>query len=982
MSGDVAVQVLGGLRCLVGGNEVSIGGERRRQVLARLALAAPEFVTPEALVDAVWGRGAGAKAKSTLHVHLSTLRAALREAGASTVVVTGEQGYRLAVPADAVDVHRFERLVGEGVRAVVAGRYLPGRADLADAIDLWAEPFPELVADEEATAERHRLGLVLERAQDHLVDAELGLGRASDVVDELERRVEVAPWRERSVEQLVRAHAALGRRDAAALAYDRACARMRAEFDLEPSERLRAAAGHLIASDASGGTAAGPQQAIVDDIVERLRPAGASVVVVAATAAARAALVADVCLRVQHDLRRTLVVRTSASDRSPFEPVDRAVWPLLDVEGRPEHPGAANEALVQRVGPGGVVVLADLHLAGDSMLAFADQLIGRAGELGIAVVAFAAEPVTAIAFGSTIPVDDMAPARPSGELAARLEPVLTAAALAGPEFPVELMIRLPSLGGHRVLADLDEARRRRLIEDGADGHFRIADAAIELLDVSTPRPALHLEIAAAAAATWSISGPRRRTLVAWHLGAALPDGDLTPAADAVVVAVDDLLASDLYRDALVLLRALEPYCAELEASDRALAGVLIDRLARCHVRGGRLDDGERWARELIAFGRRHDDTERFAEGVRLLGERTSPQRHGAELMALQREAITRIGEPPTDASVQLLTDLAGAHYERDLAEARRLADEAVATADRVGRRDTVARAMTGKLQSLLRPTDADGRLALAIDAQAVARRADRPELQVLALTYEIYTLFELGRIGAVGPPLRYAEELVRDMQFGRVRWWVEAWSALHDIATGRPERGESRAHAALERWSDPDSGDAYECYVSQLVTMRLLSGDGAAVAPILVGLAEAAPDRVGYRGVAALALAQSGDLAAANAHLDAVAGRGIDALRDDATFTTSAALLAESAWVCGRADVAELLHPRLEPLADRHAVLNMWGGGGMYWGSLRHSLGLLDALRGDTARAAEQLAAAATSARQDGTTPFAERAESALATLR
>src|SRR3954470_7098687 len=85
-----------------------------RALLARLALAAGRVVSVDTLTEALWGDDLPVDTGNALQSRVSKLRRALLSAGVrGDIVVTRAPGYRLAVPADAVDAHRFEHLVGQ-----------------------------------------------------------------------------------------------------------------------------------------------------------------------------------------------------------------------------------------------------------------------------------------------------------------------------------------------------------------------------------------------------------------------------------------------------------------------------------------------------------------------------------------------------------------------------------------------------------------------------------------------------------------------------------------------------------------------------------------------------------------------------------------------------------------------------------------------------------------------------------------------------
>lgn len=89
---QVRIEVLGPVRAAVDGADARLGGRRERAVLAVLAAARGHAVTPERLVDEVWGEEAQPSAPASLQVAVSRLRTALRPAG----IVLGPGGYALS----------------------------------------------------------------------------------------------------------------------------------------------------------------------------------------------------------------------------------------------------------------------------------------------------------------------------------------------------------------------------------------------------------------------------------------------------------------------------------------------------------------------------------------------------------------------------------------------------------------------------------------------------------------------------------------------------------------------------------------------------------------------------------------------------------------------------------------------------------------------------------------------------------------------
>ncbi len=219
------------------GEPVEVAGARLRTLLGRLALAAGRAVPSEALIEDIWGAGAPSGAANTLHALVHRLRRALPSAG---LVESLAVGYRLAVPADGVDAHRFEVLAARGGRELAAGD--PGRAaaTLGDALALWrGTPFADLPAAPFAGPAVVRLEELRAAAREDRFDAALQLGRHAEVLPDLEVACADDPLRERLAALRMRARYAAGRQSDALAGYEEIRARLADELGVDPSAELR-----------------------------------------------------------------------------------------------------------------------------------------------------------------------------------------------------------------------------------------------------------------------------------------------------------------------------------------------------------------------------------------------------------------------------------------------------------------------------------------------------------------------------------------------------------------------------------------------------------------------------------------------------------------------------------------------------------------------------------------------------------------------
>ena len=238
----VEIRLLGPLEVRNGEKVAPLPRRQQRALLAALALRAGEVVSTDRLIADLWGENAPASATGSLQNTVSALRKAIGR----DVVVTQAPGYRLAVERDAVDSHRFERLVKQGRKAD-----LPERARLlSEALALWRGPaLADLEEEEFARLEASRLDELRVEAQQERIDAELQLGRHTALVGELEQLVDAHPLRERLRGQLMLALYRCGRQAEALEVYRAARLALSDELGLDPSPELQELERRILRQD-------------------------------------------------------------------------------------------------------------------------------------------------------------------------------------------------------------------------------------------------------------------------------------------------------------------------------------------------------------------------------------------------------------------------------------------------------------------------------------------------------------------------------------------------------------------------------------------------------------------------------------------------------------------------------------------------------------------------------------------------------------
>ncbi|MGW2474500.1 BTAD domain-containing putative transcriptional regulator [Streptomyces sp. NPDC001665] len=222
------------------GTPLSVGGARLRALLTVLALRPGRNVPVAVLVDEVWDGEPPADAAGALQALVGRLRRAIGH----DAVASADSGYRLAAEPEAVDLFRFERLAGEGARALAAGDPARAAAVLSDALALWRGPALADLPDRHAAAARWTARR-LDARRDRLA-AELALGRAAEVLPELTALCGDHPLDEPLQVLRLRALRDAGRTAQALAAYDEVRTLIADRLGTDPGPELTTLYGELL----------------------------------------------------------------------------------------------------------------------------------------------------------------------------------------------------------------------------------------------------------------------------------------------------------------------------------------------------------------------------------------------------------------------------------------------------------------------------------------------------------------------------------------------------------------------------------------------------------------------------------------------------------------------------------------------------------------------------------------------------------------
>jgi DNA-binding SARP family transcriptional activator len=262
-TGGLEVRLLGPLEVERDGQMLKLGGAKVRTLLADLALHLGETVSMDKLIDDLWGEQPPDSAQHAVEEYVSQLRKKLGR----TALVTQAPGYALALGAEQVDLTRFAQRAAEG-RALLERDPDTASALLREALAVWRgtalaeftfEPFAQI---EIGRFEELRLQCLEDR-----IEADLGAGRHTDLIPELEALARAEPRRERLRAQLMRALYRSGRAADALAVYRATREALAEELGIEPGPELRELEQAILRQDASLDDV--PLRATEPDVVQR-----------------------------------------------------------------------------------------------------------------------------------------------------------------------------------------------------------------------------------------------------------------------------------------------------------------------------------------------------------------------------------------------------------------------------------------------------------------------------------------------------------------------------------------------------------------------------------------------------------------------------------------------------------------------------------------------------------------------------------------
>jgi tetratricopeptide (TPR) repeat protein len=450
--------------------------------------------------------------------------------------------------------------------------------------------------------------------------------------------------------------------------------------------------------------------------------------------------------------------------------------------------------------------------------------------------------------------------------------------------------------------------------------------------------------------------------LAYHFGrAAAGAGDVETAiryhAQAGDAALDQLAsdqAADYFRQALMLLERVAP-----STESRSRRADLLCALGEAQRRADfpeyrqTLLDAADVAQEL-------GDTDRLARAAQANSRGLFSVTWGvdAERERVMRAALEALGENDTPARARLLANLAVERvYVGEYDQNRRLSDEALAMARRLGDPETLAWVLSPRYMTIRSdPATLPERLANTAELLDVATSVGDPAMIAFAWGWRGLAAMEAGEILESHRCFERFEAAGLELRQPVFLWFFAFLQAARLILFGHLDEAQRLANEARELGTaggQPDAGLVFNCQMFQLCFER---GALAAIEPQLLGWVAANP-AAGAIAKCFLALLYSETERPDEARQ----------LYDEAAMSRFGPLSGRPSWlytlsvwvlVCSSLrdqDGAEVLLDVLAPYADQIVTMSSLA----YTGSVHHYLGLLSAVLDRREEAIHHFASAA-----------------------
>jgi len=418
------------------------------------------------------------------------------------------------------------------------------------------------------------------------------------------------------------------------------------------------------------------------------------------------------------------------------------------------------------------------------------------------------------------------------ELSPACMKLLGTASAMGEEFDTAIVGAALGCDDDELLRLVDEARLAGVIfqsYDRPDGH-RFAHAVVRqaLYDDlgAARRVRLHRRLGTTLQGRYGPEAPHHAAELARHFYLGADAGGVEEALGFLRLAADAAVRHVAYEAAVEhLTRALELVARHLPSQDLLRCEFLLDMAKAC-VKAGRLADANDRFLDAFALARVGNRTDLLAEAaLGFGGVLPAGAEPDAQARALLETALDQLGPHDSKARALALGRLAQwGHYDLPLDERRRLADDAVDVARRLGSPTTLAAVLAYRYWALSGPDDIDRQVAAAGEIRRLGELVGDREIVLHGLKCELHSRFELGDFAGSQRVAEALGQVAREIQQPEYLRLVCMWDSLVAGIEGRFEDAESRAEEVFAIFDRAGHSQAVAIQFGLALPWRWLQG--------------------------------------------------------------------------------------------------------------------------------------------------------------
>ena len=390
-------------------------------------------------------------------------------------------------------------------------------------------------------------------------------------------------------------------------------------------------------------------------------------------------------------------------------------------------------------------------------------------------------------------------------LSADTRRIVTMAAAIGRSFSIAVLDDLAEVSGEQLLAALEEAAERRIVEEeaGPPGRYAFAHALIrETLYASLSGPrrvSLHRRIGAILEERHAGDPDPPLGELAYHFVEAAEPGAAAKAVDYSARAGRRALAALAYEEAArhftLALEALELS----ESADEATRCDLLLGLGESHSKASEFDRSRAAFETAAELARTAGLAEHLARAALGLGRGWIEQGTAEPaIIAVLQEALAALPEADTAVRARLFGRLAmELHFANEPERCRALARQGVELARRLGDASTLAFTLNARHWAERGQDEVGELLAIADEIVRHAEASAEPELALQGHSWRLVDLLELGRVEEIDDEIAACSSLADRLAQPFYRSWVAGLHPMRALMQGRFDEAERLAKAGV-----------------------------------------------------------------------------------------------------------------------------------------------------------------------------------------